>query len=61
MRMNFTTRFATLAALVGAVACASNKARTDDTTQPEQAGAAKDTTTGRDTLAGRDTTQNPPG
>jgi hypothetical protein len=62
MRMNSSTRYATLAALVGALACASNKARTEDTTQPEQTGAARDTTTtGRDTLAGRDTTQNPPG
>ena len=62
MRMKSSTRYATLAALVGALACASNKARTEDTAQPEQTGAARDTTTtGRDTLAGRDTTQNPPG
>ena len=55
MRMNSTTRFATLAALAGALACASNKARTEDTTQPSQAAAARDTTT-TDT-----TNQNPAG
>lgn len=51
MRINASTRYETLAALVGALACASNTARTDETA------AAKDTTTvGRDTL-----NQNPPG
>jgi hypothetical protein len=55
MRMQSSTRFVALAALAGALACASNKARTDDGTQPEQAAAARDTTTGQDT------TQNPPG
>jgi hypothetical protein len=54
MRINSSTRFATLAALVGALACASNTARTDESA------AAKDTTsTGRDTLNGQ--TENPPG
>jgi hypothetical protein len=55
MLINSTTRFAALAALAGALACASNKARTDDTTQPSQAAAARDTTT-TDTL-----NQNPAG
>jgi hypothetical protein len=54
MRINSSTRYATLAALVGALACASNTARTD------QSAAAKDTTTtGRDTLNGQ--TENPAG
>lgn len=57
MRIHPTTRYAALAALVGALACASNKARTDDTTQPEQAGAARDTTA-QDTLG---QAENPPG
>jgi hypothetical protein len=61
MRITTTTRFAALTALAGALACASNKARTDDTTQPSQAAAARDTTMVNDTSAGRDTTQNPPG
>src|SRR5215210_5986808 len=56
MRVQSSTRFVALAALAGALACASNKARTDDNTQPEQAAAARDTTT-----TGQDTTQNPPG
>jgi hypothetical protein len=72
MRVLSTTSYAAIAALVGTLACASNKARTDDTTQPDQAAAARDTTTGRDTLNGqaenpsgyhgmeRDTTQTPP-
>ena len=52
MRVHSPTRYAALAALVGALACASNKARTDET-----AAAAKDTTTtGRDTV-----NQAPPG
>src|SRR5690242_17141673 len=54
MRINSSTRYATLAALVGALACASNTARTD------HSAAAKDTTTtGRDTLNGQN--ENPPG
>jgi hypothetical protein len=59
MRINYSTRFATMAALVGALACASNTARTD-----ESAAAKDTTTTGRDTLNGQnqDTlNQNPPG
>ena len=52
MRMNSSTRFATLAALVGALACAGNKAKVDETA------AAKDTTTTN--TAGRDTTSNQP-
>jgi hypothetical protein len=54
MRINSSTRYATLAALVGALACASNTARTD-----ESAAAKDTTTTGRDTLNGQ--TENPPG
>ncbi|HEX5575530.1 MAG TPA: hypothetical protein VFX42_06610 [Gemmatimonadales bacterium] len=54
MRINASTRYATLAALVGALACASNTARTDETA------AAKDTTTvGRDTSGQRDTSITP--
>jgi hypothetical protein len=56
MRINASTRYAMLAALVGALACASNTARTDETA------AAKDTTTiGRDTSGQRDTTLTPTG
>ena len=56
MRINSSTRYATLAALVGALACARNTARTDE------AAAAKDTTTvGRDTSGQRDTTLTPTG
>ena len=55
MRINSSTRYATLAALVGALACASNTARTAD----ESAAAKDTTTTGRDTLNGK--TENPPG
>jgi len=54
MRINSSTRYATLAALVGALACAGNKARTD-----ESAAAKDTTTTGRDTLNGQN--ENPPG
>jgi hypothetical protein len=62
MRIHSTTRYAALAAFLGALACAGNKP--EDTAQPDQAGAAQDTTT--DTLATeRDTAggqaQNPPG
>jgi hypothetical protein len=53
MRIHSSTRYVALAALAGALACAGNKARTDN--GPEQAGAA------RDTSSVRDTTQNPPG
>ncbi|HKP48449.1 MAG TPA: hypothetical protein VJU17_00445 [Gemmatimonadales bacterium] len=56
MKMNAPTRYATLAALLAGLACAGNKADTD------QSAAAKDTTTtttGRDTLNGQ--TENPPG
>jgi hypothetical protein len=68
MRMQSSTRFAALAALTGALACAGNKARTEETNQPNAA-AARDTTTVRDTTMARDTTmgrdtlnaQNPPG
>ena len=59
MRVHSSTRFLALAALAGALACAGNKVRTDN--GPDQAAAARDTTSGRDTLSGRDTTQNPPG
>src|SRR3954447_13043018 len=54
MQINSSTRYATLAALVGALACAGNTARTD-----ESAAAKDTTTTGRDTLSGQ--TENPPG
>ena len=52
MRVNSSTRFAAMAALVGALACAGNTARDTDT---DEAGAARDTTTS-DTLG-----QNQPG
>ena len=71
MRMKSSTSYATLAALVAALACAGNTARTDD---PDQSAAARDTsTTAQDTLNGqnenpsgyrgmeRDTTQAPTG
>jgi hypothetical protein len=48
MRVYSSTRFAAMAIMVGALACARNKAETDETA------AARDTTTA-------DTTQNPPG
>jgi hypothetical protein len=58
--MRITSSTLTLAALAGALACASNKARTADTATPDQAAAARDTTTTtRDTLNGQN--QNPPG
>ena len=53
MRVYSSTRYVALVALAGALACAGNKARTEN--GPDQAGAARDTT------SGRDTTQNPPG
>src|SRR5215210_9439809 len=55
MRVNTSTRFAAIAALVGALACAGNTAREADT---DESAAARDTTTA-DTLGGRE--QNPPG
>ena len=55
MRMNSSTRFAAMAALVGALACAGNTAREADT---DETAAARDTTTA-DTLGGQD--QNQPG
>ena len=55
MRANISTRYFALAALAGALACAGNKARTDENPQPDQAAAARDTT------SVSDTTQNPPG
>jgi hypothetical protein len=58
MRVHNSTRYAAIAALVGGLACAGNKAKTADTT-PDQAAAARDTTSGRDTVSGR--TENPPG
>jgi hypothetical protein len=48
-----TTRYVAVAALMGALACAGNKVRTDE------AAAARDTTSTRDTLGGE--TQIPPG
>jgi hypothetical protein len=57
MRMKSSTSYATLAALVAALACAGNTARTDDA---DQSAAARDTsTTGQDTLNGQN--ENPPG
>jgi len=53
MRVHSSTRFAAMAALVGALACAGNTAREADT---DEAAAARDTTTS-DTLGA----QNPPG
>jgi hypothetical protein len=52
MRVHSSTRFAAIAVLVGALACAGNQPRTD-----EETAAARDTTS--DTLGGQD--QNPPG
>jgi len=53
MKIQYSTRYVALAALMSALACAGNKVRTDE------AGAARDTTSTRDTLGGE--TQNPPG
>ena len=53
MRVQSSTRYLALAALISALACAGNKAKTDESPQPDQAGAARDTTSGQ--------TQNPPG
>ena len=49
MRVNSSTRFAAMAALVGALACAGNTARDADT---DETAAARDTTTS-DTLGGQ--------
>jgi hypothetical protein len=57
MRVHNYTRYAAVAALLGGLACASNKARTSDTT--DQAAAARDTTSGRDTVGAQ--AENPPG
>jgi hypothetical protein len=57
MRVNSSTRYAAIAILVGALACAGNTAR-DTETDADQAAAARDTTIS-DTLAGD--VQNPPG
>ena len=53
MRVNSSTRFAAIAVLVGALACAGNQPETDG----DEAAAARDTTT-TDTLGGD---QNQPG
>ena len=58
MRVHNSTRYAAIAALIGGLACAGNKARTTDTT-PNEAAAARDTTSGRDTVGAQ--TENPPG
>ena len=58
MRVHNSARYAAIAALIGGLACAGNKARTTDTT-PNEAAAARDTTSARDTLNGQ--TENPPG
>ena len=55
MLVNSSTRFAAIAALVGALACAGNTAREADT---DETAAARDTTMA-DTLGGQD--QNQPG
>jgi hypothetical protein len=58
MRVHNSTRYAAIAALLGGLACAGNKARTTDGT--DQAAAARDTTTSRrDTVSAQ--TENPPG
>jgi hypothetical protein len=56
MRVHNSTRYAAIAALLGGLACAGNKARTTD---GAEAAAARDTTTTRDTVGGQ--TENPPG
>lgn len=53
MRFQAFTRYAAAAAVVGALGCAGNKARTEDTA------TARDSAGARDTLNGQ--TQNPPG
>jgi hypothetical protein len=77
MRIHSITGYATLATVLGALAC-GGQARTEDTPEPEQAAAARDTATDtlateRDTVGGeaqappgyrgmeRDTTLAPPG
>jgi hypothetical protein len=66
MRIHSITGYAALAAMAGTLACASNKARTEETPQPDQAAAARDTTDSLQNPPGyrgmeRDTTQVPPG
>jgi hypothetical protein len=61
MRVNSSTRFAAMAALFGALACAGNTARTSDT---DESAAARDTTTSDSVPPGyrgmeRDTTMTP--
>lgn len=53
MRVNSSTRFAAMAVLFGALACAGNKARTDT----DETAAARDTTS-TDSVGAQ---QNPPG
>jgi hypothetical protein len=53
MKVQSSTRYVAVAALMSALACAGNKVRTDE------AAAAHDTTSTRDTVSGA--TQNPPG
>jgi hypothetical protein len=55
MRVQSYTGYATLMALVGALACAGNPPSED----PDESAAARDTTTAQDTLAGQNET--PPG
>ena len=57
MQMKSFTSYATLAALVAAMACAGNTAKTEDA--DESAAARDTTTTGQDTLTGQ--TENPAG
>lgn len=56
MRVHSSTRYAAIAVLVGALACAGNTAREADT-EPDQAAAPRDTVS--DTLGGE--AQAPPG
>ncbi|HKH82915.1 MAG TPA: hypothetical protein VKA25_04450 [Gemmatimonadales bacterium] len=61
MRVNSSTRFAAMAALFGALACAGNSARTSDT---DETAAARDTTEAQNPPGyrgmERDTTMTPP-
>jgi hypothetical protein len=64
MPIHSITGYAALVSVLGALACGGGQARTEDTPEPEQAAAARDTTTDtlateRDTLGGD--AQNPPG
>jgi hypothetical protein len=59
MPIQSITSYAALAAVLAALAC-GGKAQPEDTPEPDEAAAARDTsTTGRDTLAGQ--AENPPG